>query len=282
MFPYNFHTHSKYCDGKGEIDDYAQAAIELGFKAYGASSHAPIPYPNNYATRLEQLGDYIADVKRAKQIYADQIEIAMGMEVDIIPGIQDHFLRHVVPQNFDYFIGSVHFVGTRIEDGLPWEFDGKEDNFIHGLTHYFDHDIRRMALEFYERERMVPDFIPGIAIAGHMDRIKRFNYNNRFFEEQESWYRDAVEETLQTFAAANIVVELNTAGWRTPTADAYPSDWIVRRCHELNIRMTINTDAHVANLLVADHERGLARLRDAGYRELWVWHAGEWVPVNLP
>lgn len=281
MFPYNFHTHSKYCDGHGEIDDYARAAIALGFKAYGASSHAPIPFPNNYAIRLEQLDDYIADVRRARATYADRLEIALGMELDIIPGIQEHFLQHVVPRGIDYFIGSVHFVGDRTEDGLPWEFDAGADNFAHGWEKYFARDTRRMVAEFYERERMVPDFVPGIAVVGHMDRIKRFNYNNQYFNEQDSWYQDAVAATLQTFARADIIVELNTAGWRTPTADAFPSDWIVRRCRELGIRMTLSTDAHTIDVLTADHERGLARLRDAGYKELWVWHTGVWSPAGI-
>jgi histidinol-phosphatase (PHP family) len=277
----NYHMHSRFCDGKGEIEDYVRRAIELGFTSIGTSSHAPVPFPNTYAMRPENLDAYCAEVHRLQAAYAGQIEFALASEVDVIPSLHDHFITTLVPRNFDYFIGSVHFVGDDPRIGQPWEIDTERD-VTRGLNDWYAGDIRRLVEDFYALARRVPDFIPGVAIVGHMDRIKRFNYDQRFFREDAAWYRDAVEETLRVYAAADIIVELNTAGWRTRTGAGYPSPWITDRCRALGIRTTINTDAHSPDHLAADHDRAIAQLRASGYHELWVRRAGTWVAEPLP
>lgn len=282
MLTTNYHMHSRYCDGQGEIEDYVRRAIALGFTSIGVSSHAPVPFANNYAIRPDLLATYCADVRRLQAAYAGQIEIALGSELDVIPGLQDHFAATLGSQGFDYFIGSVHFIGNDPTTGAPFEFDAGPERFLQGLNGWYGGNFRQMAEDFYALERQVPGFFSGIAIVGHMDRIKRYNADFHYFTEDEPWYREAVEATLQVYVRAEIIVELNTAGWRQRAADAYPSQWIVDRCHELGIRMTINTDAHQPTLLDADHARGIARLHTAGYGESWVRRGGQWVAEGLP
>jgi histidinol-phosphatase (PHP family) len=281
MLTTNYHMHSRYDDGQSEVMDYVRAAIDRGMTSIGTSGHAPVPFPNNYAIKLETLDDYCSDVRRAAAEFAGQIEVAMGLEVDVIPGLEEHFARTILPRGFDYFIGSVHFVGND-PDGAPWEFDAGPDSFARGLEGWYGGDIRRLVEDFYAIARTAATFIPGIAIVGHMDRIKRFNYDDRYFSEDAPWYREAVEGALNAFAAGEAIVELNTAGWRTRTNAPFPSAWICRRCHELGIRMTIDTDAHHPDHLVADHDRAVAQLRDAGFGAIWVRRAGQWVEEPLP
>jgi histidinol-phosphatase (PHP family) len=278
----NYHMHSRFCDGQGEIEDYVRRAVVLGFTSIGISSHAPVPFPNTYAIRPDQLAAYVAEVRRLQAEYAGQIQVALGAEIDVIPGLQDHYTATLVPLAFDYFIGSVHFVGNDPYSGLPWEFDAGLDTFLRGLNDWYEGDFRRLAEDYYALARMVPNFLPGVAIVGHMDRIKKYNNDYPSFNEDEAWYREAVEATLRAYADAHIIVELNTAGWRQPIAAPYPSPWIVERCFALGIRMTINTDAHHPDYLAADHERALALLRAAGYRDLWVRRAGTWLAEPLP
>ncbi len=278
----NYHMHSRFCDGQGEIAEYVQQAVALGFTSIGISSHAPVPFPNTYAMLPDQLADYVAEVRRLQAEYAGQIAIALGAEIDVIPGLQDYYTATLLPHDFDYFIGSVHFVGNDPHNGLPWEFDAGLDNFLRGLNDWYEGDFRRLAEDYYALARLVPHFLPGVAIVGHMDRIKKYNTVYPCFSEDDAWYRDAVEATLRTYADAHIIVELNTAGWRQPIAEAYPSPWIVARCFALGIRMTIDTDAHHPTYLAADHPRALALLRAVGYRDLWVRRADTWLAEPLP
>ena len=281
MLTTSYHTHSRFCDGQGEIEDFVRTALAHGFTSFGASSHGTVPFPNTYAIKAAELDAYCAEVRRLGTAYADRITVLLGSEIDVIPRIHAHFMTTLVPRGFDYFIGSVHHLGDDPATGEPWEFDAGEDEFRRGLNDWYQGNIRRVVEDFYALERAVPGFVPGVAIAGHMDRIKKYNVDGRYFSEKAPWYRDAVEETLQHYAATEIIVELNTAGWRQMIQAPYPSPWIVRRCHELGIRMQINTDAHKTEHLVLDLDRGAAVLRDAGYREVWAWRAGAWVAEAL-
>jgi histidinol-phosphatase (PHP family) len=277
----NYHTHSRYDDGQAELEDYIRKAIDLKFDSIGLSNHAPIPYANEYAMHPVSMNSYVIEFRRLKEQYGHQIDMNLGLEVDIIPGLQDYFMGTIVPRKFDYLIGSVHFIGTDPRTGTPWEFDAGATNFEWGWNTIYEQNIRQMVEEFYQCERLVPSFIPGISIVGHMDRIKRFNYENRYFDENDSWYRDVVEETLEVYATANIVVELNTAGWRTPTKAAYPSPWICRRCHELGIRMHVNTDAHLPAHINSDYNLGVTQLQEAGYKEVWMRREGKWIAQSI-
>lgn len=282
MLTTNYHMHSKYCDGYGEITDYTQEAIIRGMNSIGMSSHAPVPFKNTYTIKPSELASYVADVRHAQEQYRGQIEIALGAEIDVIPGLQEHYQTMVIPHGFDYFIGSVHHIGIDPVNGDPWEFDDGPEHFEAGWQEIYSGNFRKMAEEFYISEQLVPTFVEGVAIVGHMDRIKRFNYHHRYFHEEEQWYRDLVFATIDVYAKTDIIVELNTAGWRTPTGDAFPSDWVCQGCHDRGIRMTINTDAHRPEHMGADHFRAIERLQHAGYREIWVRRHGQWVPEPLP
>ena len=63
-------------------------------------------------------------------------------------------------------------------------------------------------------------------------------------------------------------MELSTGGWRRGHADPWPSVWIVRRCRELGIRMTVNSDSHHPSQVAYDYDRARAVLRETGHREI--------------
>lgn len=58
MIDSSFHTHSKYSDGKEEMDAYCQKAIELGFHSLGFSDHAPVKFDNSFSIQPDQLKAY--------------------------------------------------------------------------------------------------------------------------------------------------------------------------------------------------------------------------------
>ena len=39
----NYHSHSLYCDGRANMEDFIRFALSEGFTSYGFSSHAPLP-----------------------------------------------------------------------------------------------------------------------------------------------------------------------------------------------------------------------------------------------
>ena len=73
-------------------------------------------------------------------------------------------------------------------------------------------------------------------IVAHLDVIRKNNYNNAFFDEDDSVYREEILKTLEIISLTNTIVEVNTGGVakgyvKTP----YPSKWVLEVCHDMDI-----------------------------------------------
>ena len=134
----NYHSHSRWCDGRGELQEYAKEAIANGMTALGFSGHGPLPYPNRFSIKAEEYENYCNEVRRLQSKYAGRLEIKLGLEIDYIPGIQEDFAPLTTQGRLDYTIGSVHLVtppdqvetvrsllcteeGKKEVDGITWE-----------------------------------------------------------------------------------------------------------------------------------------------------------------
>lgn len=270
----SYHTHNRYCDGKGAIADYAAAAADAGLEALGITSHSPLPFPEDYAMRLGDLPAYRAEVARVRAAYAGRLRVHLGLEFDYLPEHADAMWSMLAGNPFEYLIGSVHFVGTDAR-GVPSAYDLSRAGFERGLEELFGGEVRAMIAEYYRRVRALVAW-GRTAIVGHLDRIKMWNADGRYFDEQAAWYRDEVEATLRACAGAGAIVELNTSGWRHAVRAPYPSPWILRRCVELGIPLVVTTDAHAPDRVAEFHDRAASVLREVGCTHLAVLRDGVW------
>ncbi len=263
----NYHTHSRWCDGQGEIADVIEAAIAADLGQVGISSHAPVPFPSIYALPLADLRAYRAEVLRLREVYRDRIDVLLGLELDALPELLDYNQREALDLGFDFTVGSVHFV-RKTAEGRPWPLDLSADRFDQLLREQFNGDIRALSAEYYELIAGLATY-PGVDIIGHIDRgVRLWNGEGRYFDESQPWYRALIDDTLRALAKTDRIVELSTGGWRRGLSDPWPSVWIVRRCQELGIRMTVNSDSHHPNQIAYDYDRARAVLRETGHREI--------------
>ncbi len=263
----NYHTHNRWCDGHGEIADVVAAARDAGLTAIGITSHAPVPFPTTYAMPLDQLTAYRAEVLRVREEFAGQIEVVLGLETDALPALRQFNQEQVLAHGFDFCVGSIHFQGTD-DQGHPWPLDMTARQFDQLLQTQYRGDIQALVEEHYQRIAELGAY-PGVAIVGHIDRgVKLWNANGEYFDEDVSWYRAAVDMALQTLAKAGTIVELSTGGWRRGLPAPFPSPWIVRRCHELGVWLTLNSDSHRPSQLTYQYPRAQALLEEIGVSEL--------------
>jgi histidinol-phosphatase (PHP family) len=280
MIVTSYHTHNRYCDGAGEIAEYADAALAAGLEALGVSSHSPLPFPEPYAMRADDLPAYCQEVGHLRRVHARRLRVHLSLEIDYLPEYAAQVWEMVAPFPFDYLIGSVHFVGVGA-DGVPSAYDLSRKGFERGLQELFGGDIRGMVAAYYGRVRSLVAW-GRTAILGHLDRIKMWNAGDRYFVETEPWYRHEVEATLQACARAGIIVELNTSGWRHAVRSPYPSPWILRRCLDLDIPLVVTTDAHHPARVTEFHAEAAAVLKDIGCTRLAVLRDGGWVLEPFP
>lgn len=274
----NYHTHSNLCDGSASLEEYIEQAIKKNIPSLGFSGHAPIPYKNEWTMTLEKLEEYFRSLKKLKRYYDDQIEIYTGLEVDFIPDLcgPSYFNR----ADLDFIIGSVHILG-KYNEAEAWEIDYSDTKFKQGLELLFNNSIKGLVTKYYEHiAKMVLNDPP--EIIGHLDLIKKFNVNNRYFDETDIWYKDLIYDTLSVISKSNCIVEMNTRGmYKGITNTLYPSSWIINECCKLKIPITLNADVHEPEELSKGYELAAKTIMEAGYREVFILKSRKWIPVGI-
>ncbi len=270
MMKYNFHTHSKYDDGAETLEEYVMAAIEKGFAAIGLSGHQPLPFDNQWSIRKNDYPEYLAEARRLREQYKDQIDIYLGLELDYIPGHSDDFRAFVNGAGLDYCIGSVHLVMKPGSDDPAniWFVDGSLDGYLAGIRSIYGGDVRAAVEAYYDQLReMVATQRPDII--GHLDKVNMHNQGEKIFDISSGWYGKAVDCLLDTIAEYGTIVELNTRGVYTgKTKDYFPNGDILKKCLDRDIRVMVNTDAHHPSQLDKHFDAGVALLKQIGFRRM--------------
>ena len=74
----NFHTHSTFCDGKQSLEENAIEAASRGFCTLGFSSHAELPFSDDWHLKVERFGEYKAEVERLREKFSGRMNIRLG------------------------------------------------------------------------------------------------------------------------------------------------------------------------------------------------------------
>ncbi|MFM9074306.1 MAG: histidinol-phosphatase [Bacteroidota bacterium] len=270
----DYHIHSVFCDGKSTHAELVSRGEALGLRSMGFASHGPLPFPCNWCMPADRLGEYVAGIRALNQ--QSPVEVYAGLEIDFIPG-------KVGPVDFrdrlDYTIGSIHFVDSF--DGQDWEADNTLAMFKEGLEKVFDNDIRKAVTRYFELMRLMMETSRPDIIA-HMDRIKVHNQKEHFFDEQATWFRDAVSETLEAAARYGVMVEVNTRGlYKKRSIETYPGPFGIKRIAELGIPVMLASDAHHTDDLTGLFGEVVGALHSAGIRNLMRLEQGKWIEVGM-
>ena len=102
MYKQNLHTHSVLCDGKNTLEELVETAIELKFDSLGFSIHTKMPFATDYPLPPTDYREYQKQVHALKEKYRGKIDLYAGLEIDA--------LSQVDTTNYDYIIGSVHYL----------------------------------------------------------------------------------------------------------------------------------------------------------------------------
>lgn len=279
MQRFNLHTHSVFSDGKSTPEEIVIEAIKQGLKVIGLSDHSPVPFENSFAIKNNEVQNYIGTIKSLKEKYKSQIDIYCSMEMDFIPGIVNNFRQTKQSLGLDYMIGSVHLVGNDIN--RLWFIDGsKYEIYDEGLFNYFDGDIRRGVRSFFHQynEMIVTEEFD---IVGHLDKIKMHN-RDRYFHEEDKWYRDYLMETLTLIKEKSLIVEVNTRGiYKKRSTDFYPSTWLLPVMRKMNIPVLISSDSHKTEEITLCFKEAEEALINAGYKETMCFENGVFREIAL-
>ena len=180
MIPkFNFHTHTEFCDGKSTAEEMVLSSIQKGMTRLGFSGHSETPFDPDYCMNQESELKYRDEIFRLKEKYKDKIEIFCGIE-------QDYFSK-VPAFEYDYIIGSVHYVK---KDGKFYSADRSREGFINDIQEDFDGDYYAYAEEYFELLKSVLEKTKG-NIIGHFDLVTKYNEGEVLFSESHPRYINA-------------------------------------------------------------------------------------------
>ncbi|MGQ1909289.1 histidinol-phosphatase HisJ [Marinifilum sp. RC60d5] len=279
MTHFSFHTHSSFCDGKMTPETYVLHAISLGMSSIGFSSHAPLHDNFVWAMKSDNLESYLSEIERLKKKYEGEITIFLSLEIDYVPGVSQSFEKWKQECALDYTIGSVHLVKAGSERDF-WFLDGPDRNYSKGINELFYGDVQKAVSSYYNQViEMIKEQKPDVI--GHIDKVK-MNNKNIFFDEKEDWYIDLLDRTLASVEESNCIVEVNTRGiYKKKSQELFPDSYFLEQCYRRKIRMTISSDAHHPDELIAGFDTAKKRLKDIGFEYVYVFFEGEWMPEPI-
>lgn len=277
----NYHSHCTFCDGRDIPEAFVRFAIARGFRAYGFSSHSPLPFETFWNMSKGDMPEYLQEIERLKRKYADQLEIYVGLEIDYLDDTYNASIPYFRELPLDYRIGSIHFLPTSTE--LKEEnmvcIDGSFRDYAHSVERHFGGDVRRLVRRYFDATlRMVE--AGGIDIVGHMDKIYMNGKKYELFDIEQPWYRQPFEECLDLVREKGLMVEINTKNL-VKKGETYPHKRYLSLLRERNIPVLVNSDSHYPDLVNDGRQEAFELLRAAGFRTTRELMNGKWHDMPL-
>ncbi len=269
MINSNFHTHTKYCDGKNTPEEIVRHAISLGFSAVGFSGHGYTPKDLSFCMSEEDTQKYIQEISLLKENYKDKIEIYTGLEADLYT----EFKR----DDFDYIIGSCHYVK---ECGERFAIDYTEEIQLSLVNEFFSGDYLEFVSAYYENMAKLPAISPDII--GHFDLVTKFNEGNKYFDETDKKYLDLAYSCIDALLPYCDLFEINTGAiCRGYKKTPYPSIPILKRLKEKNARIIITSDCHDTKNLDCNFKETRILLKELGFLSTTVLQKNKFTEITL-
>lgn len=295
----NFHTHTKYCDGKSSPEEIVLQAIDLGITRLGFSGHAYTPHDLSYAMSPETAAAYAGEIRGLQEKYGNRLEILCGLELD--------YFSEQDMAGFDYSIGSVHYVfrratsdgtaaGTAIagapassasdasaadmaapavadapesvifaDGGWYVPVDESPEVLSWAIQNLYGGDPYGLVEDFFRQEADVIRKTQ-CQIIGHFDIITKFQEKAPLFDEAHPRYVAAWQKALAALLPAGVPFEINTGaisrGYRTCP---YPSLEILKAIHDGGGSIAFSSDSHEKSTLQFWFPEAADMARRAGF-----------------
>jgi histidinol-phosphatase (PHP family) len=266
----DYHLHLRPDDGEAtparyytaaNAERYREAASERGIAELGVSEHI---YRFREALKLWRHPFWESFALDDLDAYCDFVrsdtDLRLGIECDFIAGAEDRTANLLEARDFDYVVGSVHFIREGFVD-------------MDDYTVWDPKDPRRSPDAIWQRyfETVAESARCGLFdIIAHPDLVKYWgpaHPGRRPTGDLRRFY----EPTVEAIAEAGVAVEISTAGLRKPAGEIYPAPPFLGMCLEANVPLALSSDAHRPEDVGAGYELALELLDELGVGELAVF-----------
>jgi histidinol-phosphatase (PHP family) len=241
---FDYHMHTTLSDGRHTHEEMVLTAIEKGFDEIGFSDHFCLLQPCTWAVGVASIAHLEEKICEMREKYDNQISILFGIEVDYFPDREDEIRTALQRFNFDYVIGSVHFMDE-------WNYDTDKSRYGE-FTNDFLYKWYFQLLQKAVKTGMFD-------IMGHPDLIKKFNIRP---ETSQKWL---YEETASVFAKSGVTIELNTSGKDRLCREFYPGNELLDVFCRSGVPVTLGSDSHRKQEIGRYFDEARTILKEIGY-----------------
>jgi histidinol-phosphatase (PHP family) len=235
---------------------YRETATERGIAELGVAEHVyrfaqaldvwTHPFWQRYAH--DDIDDYCAFVR-------EETDLRLGIEADFLPGREDRMASLLDARDWDYVVGSIHFLRDRALDVRgEWDIwrDGDPDKV---WARYFETLGEAARTGIFD-------------ILAHPDLVKVWG---RDAPRPDGDLRRFYDRAMEGIADSDVAIEVSTAGLRKPVAELYPAPAFLEMCLEAGRPIALSSDAHAPEQLGHEYERAVELLRGLGVEEIAVF-----------
>jgi histidinol-phosphatase (PHP family) len=265
----DYHLHLRPDDLDASADEYfteanferyRAAASERGIAELGVSEHI---YRFEQALDVWQHPFWTPYAKDDLDAYCtfvrERTDMRLGIEADFVPGAEDRIANLLAARDFDYVVGSVHFISegaVDMDDYSVWD-SGRSVEQI--WQRYFQTIGEAARSGLFD-------------ILAHPDLVKVWGVERPL---PEGDLRRYYELAIDGIADSGIAIEVSTAGLRKRVKELYPAPAFLGMCLEAEVPVALSSDAHRPEDIGADYDRALEMLEQLGIGELCVFEHRE-------
>jgi histidinol-phosphatase (PHP family) len=237
------------------VERYRAAAAAAGIEELGVSEHV---YRFRQALDLWRHPFWEEQARDDLDAYCGFLRgagLKVGVECDFVPGAEDRTAELLAARDFDYVVGSVHFVGDAAVDHPGWDVWEGDADPERVWRRYFD------ALAECAHSGLFD-------ILAHPDLVKVWGRGRPL---PEGDLRRFYEPAVEAIAASGIAVEVSTAGLRKPVGELYPARGFAELCVEAGAAFALSSDAHLPAQVGFGYERAVEFLGGLGIEQICVF-----------
>jgi histidinol-phosphatase (PHP family) len=241
------------------VERYVEAARAAAIGELGASEHI---YRFTAALDLWRhpfWEEMATDDLDAYCEFVRSTPLRLGIEADFVPGSEDRLAGILDDHDFDYVLGSVHFV----RDGAGAVDDEAYDVWERGEPP--DRIWRRYFEMVAEAARS-----GAFDILAHPDLVKMWGRARPVPERDLRFY---YEPAVEAIAESGVAVEVSTAGLRKPVGEMYPAPAFAAMCVDAGASFALSSDAHQPDQVGWEYERAVEAMRGWGIDEVAVFES---------
>jgi histidinol-phosphatase (PHP family) len=238
---------------------YIEAAEEAGVGELGVSEHVYRFRDALSIWRHEFWEEQARDDLTAYCEFVRSTPLRLGIEADFVPGAEDRIAALLDAHDFDYVVGSVHFIGDVAVDHSgfdAWEATGDPERV---WRRYFETLAEAARSGLFD-------------ILAHPDLVKVWGKARPAPDRDPRFY---YEPAVEAIAESGVTVELSTAGLRKPVGELYPGPALAEMCFDAGAQFALSSDAHLPEQVGFGYDRAVEFLDDLGVSEIAVFEGRE-------